>query len=102
MPRRKFFKFLGSEIPFSAFSAGNFAVNKYEGKCNSYLFNLHFWRYRYCDSVYGKSEKGKTVTSSRSYKQRVRHLPFRRANKPMKCERFISHSDLMIKMLSVN
>ena len=44
--RRKFFKFLGSEIPFSAFSAGDFAVNKYEGKCNSYLFNLHLWCYR--------------------------------------------------------
>ena len=54
------------------------------------------------NSVYGKSEKGKTVTPSRRYKQRVRYLPFRRANKPIKCDRFISHSDLMIKMLTLS
>ena len=31
--RGKFLKFRGSEMPFS--------VNKYEGKCNNKLFNLH-------------------------------------------------------------
>ena len=44
-------------------------------------------------------KKDTTVTPSRRFMQRARLLPFRRARTPIWGEKFISYTDLMIKIL---